>query len=89
MITRMELNHIIENILNDLPEMYRIVFALRELNQHSVEESARLLGISETNVKVRLLRAKNMIRRKLNPHTIQIPSIHSLKRIAIEWWTGS
>ncbi len=60
-----ELNHIIENALGQLPEDYRMVFSLREINGLSVNETAELMGISEPNVKVRLNRAKNMLRDQL------------------------
>ena len=57
-----ELGSVIENALLHIPEDYRIVFALRELNGLSVAETASALGITETNVKVRLNRAKTMLR---------------------------
>lgn len=60
-----ELGHIIENALNKIPEDYRMVFSLREINGFNVLETADLLGISEPNVKVRLNRAKTMLREKL------------------------
>jgi RNA polymerase sigma-70 factor (ECF subfamily) len=64
---RKELGHLIETAINQLPEPYKIVFTLRELNQHSVAETAELLNITESNVKVRLNRAKAMI--KVNLHS--------------------
>ena len=57
-----ELGHIIENSLSQIPEDYRIVFSLREINGLNVSETSALLNISETNVKVRLNRAKTMLR---------------------------
>lgn len=60
-----ELGHIIESALNKIPEDYRMVFSLREINGFNVLETADLLGISEPNVKVRLNRAKTMLREKL------------------------
>ena len=60
-----ELGHIIEKALDEIPEIYRMVFVLRELNQHNVEETAEILNITLTNVKVRLNRAKEMIRAKI------------------------
>ncbi|MBW3523344.1 sigma-70 family RNA polymerase sigma factor [Chryseobacterium sp. NKUCC03_KSP] len=57
-----ELGYIIENSLAQIPENYRIVFSLREINRLNVSETSALLNISETNVKVRLNRAKTMLR---------------------------
>lgn len=60
-----ELGHIIENAIHEIPEDYRIVFTLRELNGFSVLETAESLDISASNVKVRLNRAKTMLRSKI------------------------
>ena len=62
-INNNELGHVIENALVALPEEYRMVFSLREMNGLNVAETAALLGISEANVKVRLNRAKAMLRK--------------------------
>jgi RNA polymerase sigma-70 factor (ECF subfamily) len=60
-----ELVHEIEKALGDIPLEYRIVFSLRELNSLSTAETAEALDITETNVKVRLSRAKLMLREKI------------------------
>ncbi|MBX2922580.1 MAG: sigma-70 family RNA polymerase sigma factor [Chitinophagaceae bacterium] len=60
-----ELGHIIENALGKIPFDYRMVFSLREINGLNVAETATLLNISETNVKVRLNRAKTMLRSEI------------------------
>jgi RNA polymerase sigma factor (sigma-70 family) len=57
-----ELGAVIENALLQIPEDYRMVFTLRELNSLSVAETASALDITEANVKVRLNRAKTMLR---------------------------
>jgi RNA polymerase sigma-70 factor (ECF subfamily) len=57
-----ELGTVMENALLQIPEDYRMVFTLRELNGLSVAETAAALNITETNVKVRLNRAKAMLR---------------------------
>ncbi|MGB3075596.1 MAG: sigma factor-like helix-turn-helix DNA-binding protein, partial [Chitinophagales bacterium] len=50
------------------------VFAMREINGLNVKETAEALDISETNVKVRLNRAKTMLRKEVekayNPEDI-------------------
>ena len=60
-----ELSNIIGNALTSIPLEYRMVFSLRELNGMSTAETAEVLDISETNVKVRLNRAKHMLREKV------------------------
>jgi RNA polymerase sigma factor (sigma-70 family) len=60
-----ELNQVIESALQKLPEDYRLTFALRELAGLSVNETAELMKTSPVNVKVRLNRAKVMLRREI------------------------
>lgn len=60
-----ELSSVIEHAIHDIPESYRSVFALRELNGLSTNETAEALHISESNVKVRLNRAKTMLQSKI------------------------
>jgi RNA polymerase sigma factor (sigma-70 family) len=60
-----ELNNVIGNALTSIPLEYRMVFSLRELNGMSTAEAAEVLDISETNVKARLSRAKQMLREKV------------------------
>lgn len=64
-IQNRELGHILEKTLVTLPEDYRLVFSLREINGLSVAETSSLLDISEANVKVRLNRAKAMMRAEI------------------------
>lgn len=60
-----ELKHILETSLLEIPEDYRNVFTLRKLNGMSTKETAEVLEISEANVKVRLNRAKAMLRKEI------------------------
>lgn len=64
-IANKELGHILENALTKLPEDYRMVFVLRELNGLSIIETTQALSITESNVKVRLNRAKKMLRSEI------------------------
>ena len=57
-----ELSHVIGEAITRIPLDYRMVFSLRELNGMSTAETAAALDITEANVKVRLNRAKNMLR---------------------------
>ena len=60
-----ELSNIVGNALLSIPFEYRMVFSLRELNGMSTAETAEVMDITETNVKVRLNRAKHMLREKV------------------------
>ncbi|MEO7316180.1 MAG: sigma-70 family RNA polymerase sigma factor [Ginsengibacter sp.] len=60
-----ELGEILEKAILDLPEKYKIVFTLRELNSLSILETSSALGISSGNVKIRLSRAKNLLRNEI------------------------
>jgi RNA polymerase sigma factor (sigma-70 family) len=60
-----ELNSVIEHAIENIPIDYRLVFTLRELNGLSVQETAKTLSITETNVKVRFNRAKAMLRKEV------------------------
>lgn len=64
-ILNRELNTVLENALAKIPEAYRIVFSLRKVIGLSVLETAEAVGISEPNVKVRLNRAKAMLRTEI------------------------
>lgn len=64
-IQNRELGYVIETALGKIPFNYRVVFSLREINGLSVSETAEMLGITEANVKVRLNRAKIMLRRDI------------------------
>ena len=64
-IFNQELKAVIEKAVEKIPLDYRLVFTLRELNGMSVAETAEALAISEVNVKVRLNRAKNMLRKEI------------------------
>ena len=50
-----------------LGEKYREVFVLRDVQQLTIEETAKALGISTASVKTRLLRARLMLRDLLAP----------------------
>jgi RNA polymerase sigma-70 factor, ECF subfamily len=60
-----ELAALLEDALADLPEIYRAVFVLREVEGMSTEEVGEALAISEPAVKVRLHRAKNRLKKRL------------------------
>jgi len=64
-VVNKELKNVIEAALKNLPEDYRMTFTLRELTRLSVSDTAELLHITASNVKVRLNRAKVMLRKEI------------------------
>lgn len=61
-----ELKTILEEAILQLPEKYRTVFIMREIENMNVAETKQCLEISGINVKVRLNRAKALLRKYLN-----------------------
>ena len=51
-----------------LPEQYREVLVLRDIQELDTNETARELGITPNAVKIRLHRARQALRTKLDPH---------------------
>jgi RNA polymerase sigma factor (sigma-70 family) len=64
-VIKQELSHIIEASLDKLPKDYRMTFTLRELAGLNVAETAEAMKVTESNVKVRLNRAKMMLRKEI------------------------
>jgi RNA polymerase sigma-70 factor (ECF subfamily) len=62
LVQRNETRRLIDDALDQLDEKHRLVFILRDVEGLSVQETAEALGLSESNVKVRLLRARLQLR---------------------------
>lgn len=60
-----ELKSALEESIRQLPEKYRMVFIMREIEDMNVAETQACLDISEENVKVRLNRAKALLKESL------------------------
>ena len=63
---RAQIRRLIEVALDDLPEAFRLVFILREVEELSVDETAAHLGIRTETVKTRLHRARRRLREALD-----------------------
>jgi len=63
--SRAELARLLEHSLMNLPEQYRTVLMLRDVEELSTSETAGALGLTEENVKVRLHRGRSLLRRDL------------------------
>ncbi len=62
---RHEMRRLIDEAVDGLPESFREVFVMREIEQMSQAETAECLGIKEETVKTRLHRARSQIERYL------------------------
>lgn len=60
-----EAKQLLEKAIDHLPSKYRVVYMLREIEGMSTSEIADCMGISHNNVKVRLHRAKLMLKERL------------------------
>jgi len=63
-----ELQTLLGEVIEKLEPEYRIVLVLRDIEELSTQETADALGLSVTNVKSRLLRARLKLREKLHRH---------------------
>jgi len=65
-LARAQIRRLIEKAVDDLPEGFRTVFILRDVDDCSIEETAQALGIKPETVKTRLHRARRLIRGSLD-----------------------
>jgi len=77
-----ELGNLLRKAIEGLPEIYRNVVLLRDIEEMDIRESAAVLGISEASVKVRLHRARELLQRNLAP---QLKGFAPAKR---RWFGG-
>ncbi len=66
-LERKELREALRIAVAELPDIYRQVFTLRDLEELNIEETAQALGINPGAVKVRLHRARMMLQKRLVP----------------------
>ena len=62
-----ELGAILRGAIEGLPEIYRNVVLLRDIEEMDVRETATALGLTEGAVKVRLHRARALLQKELAP----------------------
>ena len=58
-----QIRNLIEGAIDDLPEIFRVVFVMRDVEGLSIEETADFLGMPPATVKTRLHRARLQLRR--------------------------
>ena len=68
MLTRRETKEAVRRAIDELPESYRTVLMMRDIEGLDTEETAGMLGTTPNAVKIRLHRARLALRTKLAPH---------------------
>ena len=68
LLERAETRALVRSAIERLPETYREILTLRELEELDTAEVAELLGITANAVKIRLHRARQALRGMLDPH---------------------
>jgi RNA polymerase sigma-70 factor, ECF subfamily len=63
---RTQVRRLLERAVDQLPNSFRMVFVLRDIEEMSVEETASHLGLRPETVKTRLHRARRLLREALN-----------------------
>lgn len=64
-VDRQQMRDLLQDAISHLPDTYRSVFMLREVEGMNVEDTAYCLGVSQDVVKTRLLRARGLLRQRL------------------------
>lgn len=65
---------LVRRSIDELPDRYRVVVVLRDLEGYDTAETARLLGITTSAAKVRLHRARTALRKRLEPVLTEVSS---------------
>ena len=63
-----EMKQVLDRAIGELPENYRSVMLLRDLEELSTQETAQILDLTEDVVKTRLHRARLAVRQKLDEY---------------------
>lgn len=63
-----EMKTLLEKAIRELPETYRTVVLLRDMEELSTQETSQILDVSEDVVKTRLHRARLAIRKRLDEY---------------------
>lgn len=67
-VLQSEMKRVLDRAIGELPEIYRVVILLRDLEELSTEETAHILDVTEDTVKQRLHRARLALRETLDEH---------------------
>jgi RNA polymerase sigma-70 factor, ECF subfamily len=65
-LARAEVRRVVERAVDQLPDAFRLVFILRDVEEMSIGETAAQLGVRPETVKTRLHRARRLLREALD-----------------------
>ncbi len=67
-LQRTELCGLVRRCIEQLPDTYRVVLLLRDIEELPTEDVAQMLGVTPNAVKIRLHRGRQALRALLDPH---------------------
>lgn len=73
-VARRQIRKLIEKAVAELPDSFRTVFVMREVEGLSGEETAEILGIPQATVKTRLFRSRRRLQEMLAPELATVLS---------------
>jgi RNA polymerase sigma-70 factor (ECF subfamily) len=79
-VERGEIRKLLQDAIACLPDIYRQVFLLRDVEELNINETAAILNISVPSVKVRLHRARMMLQKQL------APQLKAATQRSRRWW---
>lgn len=74
-VEREQISRLLRRAIEMLPNTYRQVFLLRDVEESTINDTAKILDISTSLVKVKLHRARRMLRRLLEPRLKAISTV--------------
>ncbi|MGB0125860.1 MAG: sigma-70 family RNA polymerase sigma factor [Silvibacterium sp.] len=80
-VEREEIRKLLQRAVDMLPNIYRQIFLLRDVEEFTINDTAKVLHISTSLVKVRLHRARRMLRRLLEP---KLKAINTASRMQVQ-----
>jgi RNA polymerase sigma-70 factor (ECF subfamily) len=76
-VLRRELQAVVRSAIDELPDIYRAVILLRDLEELTTEEAAQVLDVSQEVIKTRLHRARLAIRQRLDEYLRSLQGVKS------------
>lgn len=78
-VERKEVRELLQQAVEELPDIYRQVFLLRDVEELNINETAKVLNLSIPSVKVRLHRARLMLQKRLAPQLKKTKSVSKMR----------
>jgi RNA polymerase sigma-70 factor (ECF subfamily) len=72
LVERAQTRELVRRSIDRLPDTYRVVLLLRDIEELPADEVAQMLGVTTNAVKIRLHRARQALRTILDPHMREV-----------------